>query len=79
MQTSMSLPIALPLPMATGSLDGYIQTVNRFPILSAEEEKALAERYSTRNDLEAAHKIRKEHEGPLKDTHHDEFSLTIIL
>ena len=25
---------ALPIPSASGSLDSYIQTVNRFPILS---------------------------------------------
>ncbi len=61
MQTSMSLPMALPLPIATGSLDAYIQTVNRFPILSAEEEKALAERYRAGNDLEAAHKMVVSH------------------
>ena len=28
--------------MATGSLEAYIQTVNRFPILSAEQERELA-------------------------------------
>ena len=41
--------IALPIPSATGSLDSYIQTVNRFPILTQEEETALArDRKSTR-------------------------------
>ena len=35
-------------------LDTYIQTVNGFPVLSAEEEKALAERFYHDQDLEAA-------------------------
>ena len=35
-------------------LDTYIQTVNAFPVLSAEEEKALAERFYHDQDLEAA-------------------------
>jgi RNA polymerase sigma-32 factor len=40
--------------MPTGSLDAYIQTVNRFPILSAEEEQSLARRFRKNEDLEAA-------------------------
>jgi RNA polymerase sigma-32 factor len=40
--------------MPTGSLDAYIQTVNRFPILSAEEEQSLARRFRKTDDLEAA-------------------------
>jgi len=51
---SMALPMVVPAPMAAGSIDAYIQSVNRFPILSADEEKSLAERYRNDNDLEAA-------------------------
>jgi RNA polymerase sigma-32 factor len=51
---TMPVPVSVPVPLATGSLDGYIQTVNRFPILSAEEEQALARRYREDGDLEAA-------------------------
>jgi RNA polymerase sigma-32 factor len=51
---SLSLPMTVPAPIAAGSLDAYIQSVNRFPMLSAEEEKSLAERYRNDNDLEAA-------------------------
>ena len=29
------------MPMPTGSLEAYIQTVNRFPMLTAEEERGL--------------------------------------
>jgi RNA polymerase sigma-32 factor len=38
-------------------LDGYVQTVSAFPILSPEDEKALAERFYYENDLEAARKL----------------------
>jgi RNA polymerase sigma-32 factor len=51
---SMTLPMVVPAPMAAGSLDAYIQSVGRFPLLSAAEEKSLAERYQRDNDLEAA-------------------------
>ena len=40
-----------------GDLNGYVQTVSGFPILTAEEEKALAERFYYENDLEAARKL----------------------
>jgi RNA polymerase sigma-32 factor len=51
---TMPVPVSVPVPLATGSLEGYIQTVNRFPILSAAEEQALARRYRESEDLEAA-------------------------
>ena len=38
-------------------LNAYVQTVSGFPILSVEEEKALAERFYYENDLEAARKL----------------------
>ena len=34
-----ALPVSAPVPMPTGSLEAYIQTVNRFPMLTAEEEQ----------------------------------------
>jgi RNA polymerase sigma-32 factor len=46
--------LALPVPVATGSLEAYIQTVNRFPILTQEEETRLARRFRDQEDLEAA-------------------------
>ena len=36
------------------NLDSYIQTVNSIPMLSAEEERALAEKFYYDNDLDAA-------------------------
>jgi len=54
MQAAMSLPMTLPAPISAGSIDSYIQAVNRIPVLSAEEEQALALRLREHNDLEAA-------------------------
>jgi RNA polymerase sigma-32 factor len=54
MQSAAALPVAVPMPMAAGSLDAYISTVNRFPLLSLEEERSLARRYREHGDLEAA-------------------------
>src|ERR1041385_4152489 len=54
MQATLALPVSVPVPMPTGSLEAYIQTVNRFPILSAEEERALALRFRNDGDLEGA-------------------------
>ena len=50
-----------PVPSAVGSLDAYIQAVNRFPLLSEEEEFALATRFRTENDLDAARDLVLSH------------------
>ena len=52
---------ALPIPSATGSLDSYIQTVNRFPLLSQQEETDLARRLRDHDDLEAARQLIVSH------------------
>jgi len=51
----------LPIPSATGSLDSYIQTVNRFPILSQQEETDLARRLRDHEDLDAARQLIVSH------------------
>ncbi len=61
MQATMSLPGAVPVPMPTGSIEAYIQTVNRFPILSAEEEQQLARAFRSEADLEAARQLVVSH------------------
>jgi RNA polymerase sigma-32 factor len=53
--------LTLPVPSATGSLDSYIQTVNRFPILTQQEETALARRLRDHDDLEAARQLIVSH------------------
>jgi RNA polymerase sigma-32 factor len=54
MQATLPLPGSVPVPMPTGSLEAYIQTVNRFPILTAPQERELAQRWREKEDLEAA-------------------------
>ncbi len=41
----MNATMNLPIPSAVGSLEGYVQAVNRFPVLSHEEELSLATRF----------------------------------
>ncbi len=61
MQAAMALPMTLPVPTSAGSLEAYIQSVNRFPILSAAEEQALARRFREQEDLEAARQLVLSH------------------
>jgi RNA polymerase sigma-32 factor len=61
LQAAMPLPVSASMPMPTGSLEAYIQTVNRFPILSAEEERRLARRFRDDGDLEAARQLVLSH------------------
>jgi RNA polymerase sigma-32 factor len=61
MQATLPLPVSAPMPMPTGSLEAYIQTVNRFPILSAEEERSFALRFRDDGDLEAARALVLSH------------------
>ncbi|MCC7486539.1 MAG: RNA polymerase sigma factor RpoH [Burkholderiales bacterium] len=52
---------ALPIPSAAVGLESYIQAVNSFPILSQEEETALARRLREHGDLEAARRLVVSH------------------
>jgi len=52
---------ALPIPSATGSLESYIQTINRFPILSQERETALARQLRDEDNLDAARELVLSH------------------
>src|SRR6266481_4091455 len=49
------------LPVPVGSLETYIQAVNRFPILSLEEERDLARKFRAENDVEAARQLVLSH------------------
>ena len=44
-------------PVVKNSLESYLARINRFPLLTPEEEFNLATRYRKDNDLEAAHKL----------------------
>jgi len=48
------VPSHLMAPAGTGSLDAYIQEVNKISVLSVEEEQSLARRYRDDDDLDAA-------------------------
>ncbi len=57
----MNLSMNFPMPSAVGSLEGYIQSVNSFPVLSAEKEFELATRFRSENDLDAARQLVMSH------------------
>ena len=50
-----------PVPSALGSLENYIQAVNRYPLLSPEQEHDLAVRFREKQDLEAARQLVLSH------------------
>jgi RNA polymerase sigma-32 factor len=58
--SNTALAFSLPVP-AAHSLDGYIQTVNRYPMLSAEQEQALARAWRDHQDLDAARQLVLSH------------------
>ncbi|MGA8032594.1 MAG: RNA polymerase sigma factor RpoH [Casimicrobiaceae bacterium] len=53
--------LAFPTPASLGSLDHYIQAVNRFPLLTAEQEVALGRRWREHEDVEAARELVLSH------------------
>jgi RNA polymerase sigma-32 factor len=57
----MNAAMSLPIPSAVGSLEAYIQSVNRFPLLSKEQEFELATRFRAENDLDAARQLVLSH------------------
>jgi RNA polymerase sigma-32 factor len=51
----------MPIPASIGTLDAYISTVNRIPVLSVEEEQGLARQYQAEQDLESARRLVLSH------------------
>jgi RNA polymerase sigma-32 factor len=51
----------LPIPSVVGSLDAYISAVHRIPVLTHDEEQALARRFNEENDLSSAKKLVMSH------------------
>ncbi|HUL93104.1 MAG TPA: RNA polymerase sigma factor RpoH [Burkholderiales bacterium] len=49
------------LPVPVGSLESYIHAVNRFPILSLEQERQLARKFRAEDDVEAARQLVLSH------------------
>src|SRR4029079_16933267 len=56
-----STTLAFPTPASLGSLDHYIQAVNRFPLLTAEQETALGRALRESEDLDAARQLVMSH------------------
>ena len=53
--------LAFPTPASLGSLDHYIQAVNRFPLLTAEQETALGRAWREHEDVDAARQLVLSH------------------
>jgi RNA polymerase sigma-32 factor len=51
------VPSHLLVPAGTGSLDAYIQEVNKIPVLTVEFEQQLARQFRDEDDLEAARRM----------------------
>jgi len=56
-----AMMMAVSNPGALGTIDSYIQAVNRLPLLSAEEERDYAVRFRDDEDLEAARRLVLSH------------------
>ena len=57
----MTNALTVPVLAATDSLEQYTRAIKAYPILSAEEELALANRFKKENDLEAARQLIVSH------------------
>jgi RNA polymerase sigma-32 factor len=55
------VPNNLPIPSALGSLDAYIGAVHQIPVLSVDDEQALARRFREQEDLDAARELVHSH------------------
>ncbi|MFK3648003.1 RNA polymerase sigma factor RpoH [Lysobacter enzymogenes] len=60
-QSSALVANNLPVPSALGSLDAYIGAVHQIPVLSVENEQALARRFRDDEDLDAARELVHSH------------------
>ncbi|WP_226469596.1 RNA polymerase sigma factor RpoH [Luteimonas panaciterrae] len=63
-ETTLRYPLVtnnLPVPSALGSLDAYVGAVHQIPVLTVEEEQALAHRFRDEEDLNAARELVHSH------------------
>ena len=51
----------LPIPSALGSMEAYVGAVHQIPVLTVEDERALAQRYREEEDLDAARELVHSH------------------
>lgn len=57
----MNQALSFPVPSAVGSIDQYIQSVNRIPLLTEHEEVELATRLRDEGDVDAARRLVMSH------------------
>nr|MBL8457264.1 sigma-70 family RNA polymerase sigma factor [Zoogloeaceae bacterium] len=57
----MTHALAMPAPSTVGSIDQYIQSVNRIPLLTEKEEGELARRLHDEGDVDAARQLVMSH------------------
>src|SRR5918992_1027581 len=57
----MSQALEMNLALSVGSLEDYVQAVNRIPLLTAEQEQTLAQQFQLYNDLSAARQLVLSH------------------
>ncbi len=57
----MTKDLAIAATLPTGSIETYINAAYQLPILSAEEERGLAQRLREKNDLDAARALVMSH------------------
>jgi len=57
----MTQALAFPVPNSLGNIDQYVQAVNRYPMLTEEQEMGLARRLHHENDLDAARQLVLSH------------------
>lgn len=57
----MTQAMNLPVSVSVGNLESYIQSANRFPLLTEAQETALARRFRQEDDIEAARQLVLSH------------------
>lgn len=61
MTNALTIAVPVPFPSAVGSLDTYIQAVNRFPLLTQDQETEFARRLRDHDDVDAARQLVVSH------------------
>lgn len=61
MSQALTVKNNLPIPSPLGSLDAYIGSVQKYPILTLEQEQSLARDYREADDLDAARQLVSSH------------------
>jgi RNA polymerase sigma-32 factor len=60
-KSANKLMLAIANPGSLGTIDAYIQAINKLPLLTAEQEQSLSRRFRDQDDLEAAGQLVLSH------------------